>query len=83
MFYNTSTFNQGIGTWDVSNGVSFVSIAKTNIDIAILFMNCMTHVANKVLTCSPMQLYRVSCFLLQKHSTKTSAVGMCPKVVTL
>ena len=79
MFAGAATFNQDVGNWDVSSGLSFVSII-INIDITIYES---THLTHCLLLCQIILMYRITCLEEQIHLINTLAIGMCPIVETL
>ena len=76
MFDGSSSFNQDIGDWDVSNGESFVSIAM-NTNTALYESSHLTH---NLLLCPAIFVHRLACLKERHHSIKTLVIGMCPLV---
>ena len=84
MFDRASVFNQDIGNWDVSNGVSFVSIVL-NTNTAMFESMYLTYIYYFLFNPYPFVVfvYSMACLLEPCHLIKTLVIGMSPVVQTL
>ena len=80
MFRGASAFNQDIGSWNVSNGEYFVSIA-INTNTTVYKSNRVNH--NLMLCLVIFIPARLACSKEHQHLIETLAIGMYPMVNTL